>query len=426
MPMPNFHIVHLKPFDEFVPTTVRTEYGGLVFGVQMPEDVFVRYAYHRERKEELPFSIGFPADKYTVDEVVAFLKDAELPYIEVVPASNSEAIRSTRILCARISTVAQQDRFCRIRGGGRARKLTFSGIARTAEPVMGADSVLEYDDVATLRVPSLTLPLDYSHNFDIVVGRVITVRKRGGNLYVRGEIISSRPGDQADEIIDGLLAGRPYQLSIFSTADGKSVVREIHEPDGVHQTPCRVYENYVLRGVAICTYGADAQTKVIAKTLIEEGVEASMSKREASQTPPPTQVDEVARQEPEAQAPDQPAEQPDVLAEMERLKQKMIDLDSRLADLEQLEQKMIDLDSRLADLEVRMQAFAAKLDELAATVDAVANQINATTTQVETIREEMKRSQIPSFMPTEVAQDKPPKEKTMEFFKGVVRKWWLS
>jgi len=417
MPMPNFHVVHLKPFDEFDPATVRTEYGGLVFGVQMPEDVWVRYAFHKERKEELPFSVGFPADKYTLDEITAFMNEAGIPYIEIIPASNQEALRGVRLLSVRISKVGTQDRFAKMRGGGRVRKLAFSGLARTSEPVVGCDGVLEYDDITTLRINSLTLPLDYAHNFDVVVGRVTSIRKRGGNLYIRGEVISARPGDQADEIIDSLLAGRPHQLSIFAVADGKSVVREITEPDGIHETPCRVYENYVLRGVAICTYGADGNTKVVPKNLIEEGVGGVMSSTQPDPDPTARMLSESeqakSRQPEGAPAGDQPpaedptVDQPDVMEEIATLKEQLRSFDERLAAVEE-----------------KQAAFTAQLEGIITTLNQVVEQLNATSAEIEAVREETKRAHLPSFTPADVSKPKSARERTLEYFKSVVQKWW--
>lgn len=408
MPMPNFHVVHLKPFDEFDPSTVRTEYGGTVFGVVMPEDVWVRFAWHIAREEELPFSIGFPANKYSVEEIANFLDESKIPYIEIIEAAKGES--QSRMLSLEIKKVDAQDSFVVCRGTGQARKLGFTGIARTDQPVMGPDGTPEYDDIRTLRIPSLTLPLDYAHNFDVIVGRVNAVRRRSGKLYIRGEVISSRPGDKADEIIDDLLAGKPLQLSIFAVGDGRSAVRTLVEEDGVHQVPCRIYENFILRGVAICGYGADGNTKIQPD---KEGAKEMPPEELPQAEPVESEARCLSQEEPHQDGqPGAEEQQVEPSAELLALLQnKMTTLEEKIA---RLEQALTDLGEATQQLRTETQDFLKKLEEQEVRLNELAADV------------EESRFPLPSFKPAGAGPEKSPKERTLDFFASVARKFGLK
>ena len=272
MPLENFHVVHLAPFDEFVEDTVKTEYGGVVFGAVMPSDVWVRYAFHKTRGEILPFSIGFPSEKYSLEEVVEIMKNNNIPYMDITPASSTATIRAMTLKlmpssCKRKNSLSQ----------GAVSRLRVAGIARTSEPVLAPDGSLEYDDIETYTVQTLPIPIDYEHTFSI--GRVLSVRKTKGNLYIKGEIISTDPTSAAAAVINGILSGVPYQLSIFATPSIDSVVEEGMENVDGKKVPVRRYKNYTLRGVAICSYGADGFTKVIPRDEEEKMSEEVLNER---------------------------------------------------------------------------------------------------------------------------------------------------
>lgn len=258
MPYPNFHVVHLAPFSEFDPETVRTEYGGTVFGVTMPKNVWVRYGVHKTRKEELPIAIGFPVEVYSISEVEEIMKNNNIPYMDINPAQQESALRKMELRYY----IKGKGRMLERANSATPRKLTFSGIARTSNPILGYDGVLEYDDTDTYTIESLPIPIDFNHYETI--GKIMVVKKTKGNLYIKGEIISKKENDTADDVIRALLSGLPYQLSIFATPNADSVVEESSEDRGdgtIIRT--RTYRNYTLRGVAVCYYGADGATKII-------------------------------------------------------------------------------------------------------------------------------------------------------------------
>lgn len=130
-----------------------------------------------------------------------------------------------------------------------------------------------------------SIPLDYCHDDKEVVG----FANRDGiglddenNLTVSGTMTPFSEGDRASEILAKSKMGVPYQASINFAGDGIKLQNvkegEATEVNGYQfNGPGVVIREWPLRGIAVCPYGADGNTKsefstsdVISVTVLEE------------------------------------------------------------------------------------------------------------------------------------------------------------
>lgn len=144
-----------------------------------------------------------------------------------------------------------------------------------------------------------SIPLDYCHDDKEVVG----FANRDGigtdeefNLSVNGTITPFSDGDRANEILAKSKMGVPYQASINFAGDGIKI-QNVAEGE---KTPVNGYEfegpgvvirEWPLRGIAVCPYGADGNTKsefsnsdLISVTVLEEQMSDQNENSEAVET----------------------------------------------------------------------------------------------------------------------------------------------
>jgi hypothetical protein len=119
-------------------------------------------------------------------------------------------------------------------------------------------------DMAGMRTPGPSIPLDYVHDDKEILGYADKF-EAGGDLVISGELIPFKDGDRVREIKHKSENGVPYQASIFWDGDthvledipaGESVQVNGYEFSG----PGVVVRKWLLRGVAVCPYGYDANT----------------------------------------------------------------------------------------------------------------------------------------------------------------------
>lgn len=124
-------------------------------------------------------------------------------------------------------------------------------------------------DLAGMRVHKTRLTIDYAHNDDEVLGYLNHFDTAGGDLIASGALTPWREDDRASEVMFKMAQGVPYEASIFFGGDGIKI-EEVGE--GMMQTvngrqfegPGVIIREWPLRGVAICPYGADANTETSA------------------------------------------------------------------------------------------------------------------------------------------------------------------
>lgn len=112
-----------------------------------------------------------------------------------------------------------------------------------------------------------TIPLDYCHDCNQIIGKGDKFSVGPEGLTVEGELISLAPEDRAAEIFAKHAQGVPYQASINFGGDGilceEIPAGFVTEVNGYQfEGPGIVVREWPLRGVAICPYGQDGGTKV--------------------------------------------------------------------------------------------------------------------------------------------------------------------
>lgn len=124
-------------------------------------------------------------------------------------------------------------------------------------------------DLAGMRVSKPRLTIDYAHNDNEVLGYLNHFDTASGDLIASGALTPWREDDRASEVMFKMAQGVPYEASIFFGGDGIKI-EEVGE--GMMQTvngrqfdgPGVIIREWPLRGVAICPYGADANTETSA------------------------------------------------------------------------------------------------------------------------------------------------------------------
>ena len=121
-------------------------------------------------------------------------------------------------------------------------------------------------DLAGMRLHKSRLPIDYAHNESEVLGYLNHFDFATGDLIASGALTPFKDGDRASEVIFKMGEGVPYEASIFFGGDGIKLQQiaegEVTQVNGREFAgPGVVIREWPLRGVAICPYGADANTE---------------------------------------------------------------------------------------------------------------------------------------------------------------------
>jgi hypothetical protein len=110
------------------------------------------------------------------------------------------------------------------------------------------------------------VPIDYVHDSKEIVGYLNKFDSTSGDLVTSGALVPFKDSDRATEIVHKMKAGVPYEASINFGGDG---IKIEDVPDGMvaavngyqFEGPGIIVREWPLRGVAICPYGADANTE---------------------------------------------------------------------------------------------------------------------------------------------------------------------
>lgn len=133
-------------------------------------------------------------------------------------------------------------------------------LARTREPVKiwGETIVHDFDSV---KIPELTAT-DYCHDRNQIIGKADrwTVDKDG--LKCVASLLSTAPGDRAEEILTRLDAGTPYQASIEFEGTLSYYPEGGVTVNGVkYDSAVWVWTDWSTEVIAICPRGRDGMTK---------------------------------------------------------------------------------------------------------------------------------------------------------------------
>lgn len=121
-------------------------------------------------------------------------------------------------------------------------------------------------DLSGMRLHKPRLTIDYAHNDSEVLGYLNHFDSESGDLMASGAIIPYTEGDRASEVLFKMGQGVPYEASIFFGGDGIKIQEimqgELTQVNGYDfEGPGVIIREWPLRGVAICPYGADANTE---------------------------------------------------------------------------------------------------------------------------------------------------------------------
>ena len=138
--------------------------------------------------------------------------------------------------------------------------------ARTAQPVNHWFWGRVVHDMAGMRLHKDRLPVDYVHDPTEVIGYLNHFRADTDGLEVSGALVPYKDSDRASEIIHKARAGVPYEASIYFGGDGIKVEDvaqgQVAQVNGFQFAgPGIVIREWPLRGVAVCPYGADMNTR---------------------------------------------------------------------------------------------------------------------------------------------------------------------
>ena len=138
--------------------------------------------------------------------------------------------------------------------------------ARSAQPVQHWFWGRVVHDMAGMRLHKDRLPIDYVHDPLEVIGHLNHFRADTDGLEVSGALVPYKDNDRASEIIHKARAGVPYEASIYFGGDGIKVEDvaegQVTQVNGFQFAgPGIIIREWPLRGVAVCPYGADMNTR---------------------------------------------------------------------------------------------------------------------------------------------------------------------
>jgi hypothetical protein len=203
--------------------------------------------------------------------------------------------------------------------GESAKSAPFRMVARSGKPIEHWFWGNVVHDLDGMRLHKNRLPIDYAHDAKEVIGYANHFESESGDLVVSGALVPFKDSDRATEIIHKQREGVPYEASINFGGDGIRL-EEVRDGQSVQVNgyqfsgPGVVIREWPLRGIAICPYGADANTSTefAAQTqFLVEITEAEMPEEQEQLTAAHLENNQEAQQqEAEAQAVDaaQPAD----------------------------------------------------------------------------------------------------------------------
>ena len=148
--------------------------------------------------------------------------------------------------------------------GDDAKTAPFRMVARSGQPIEHWYWGNIVHDLSGVRHKG-KVPIDYAHDDKEIIGYANHFSTESGNLEVSGALVPYRGSDRATEVIYKQKQGVPYEASINfggsgirieQVAEGESAEVNGYTLDG----PAVVVREWPLRGVAVCPYGADANT----------------------------------------------------------------------------------------------------------------------------------------------------------------------
>jgi hypothetical protein len=216
-------------------------------------------------------AIRFNAEKWTVEAAKKWLEEHGYKPIQFEPATGKKDKHGHTVVPAN-AFCCEATVFELGENGEDAKTAPVRLVARTGKPISHWYwGKLVHDLVGVHRHKS-HLPIDYLHDPNQVIGylnRFDVVKASEDavpDLVCSGALVPYKGDDRATEIIHKARAGVPYEASIYWGGEGV-VIEEVGEGAEVEVNgyklagPATVIRKWPLRGVAVCPYGADMNTK---------------------------------------------------------------------------------------------------------------------------------------------------------------------
>jgi len=150
--------------------------------------------------------------------------------------------------------------------GDGAKSAPVRLVARSGKPIEHWFWGRVVHDLAGMRLHKSRIPIDYVHDSKEVIGYLNRFDTESGDLITSGALVPFKESDRATEILHKFRAGVPYEASINFGGDGIKVEElspgQVSQVNGYQfEGPGVIVREWPLRGVAICPYGADANTE---------------------------------------------------------------------------------------------------------------------------------------------------------------------
>jgi hypothetical protein len=151
-------------------------------------------------------------------------------------------------------------------GGADGKNVPVKLLARTGQPIKHWYWGNVVHDLAGMKLHKDTLPIDYCHEADEVIGYLDKFDTTSGDLVATGALVPFAAEDRAQEVAFKSKNKVPYEASINFNG-GPLRLEELEQGTSaavngqVVQGPALIIREWTLRGVAICPYGADMNTK---------------------------------------------------------------------------------------------------------------------------------------------------------------------
>jgi len=150
--------------------------------------------------------------------------------------------------------------------GKGAKSAPISLLARSLQPIEHWWWGKVVHDIDGVRLHKDRMPIDYVHDSKEVIGYFNKHEKKEDGLHLSGALVPFKDNDRASEIIYKMKEGVPYEASINFGGEGMKIQDvengEVTEVNGyMFEGPGIVIREWPLRGVAVCPYGADMNTK---------------------------------------------------------------------------------------------------------------------------------------------------------------------
>lgn len=148
--------------------------------------------------------------------------------------------------------------------GDGAKSAPFRMVARSGRSIYHWYWGRVVHDLDGMQLGKSRVPIDYAHNDGEILGYANRFDTSERDLVATGALVPFKDSDRATEVIHKAKAGVPYEASINFAAPIK--LQELREGESTEVNgfefsgPGVVIREWTLRGIAVCPYGADANT----------------------------------------------------------------------------------------------------------------------------------------------------------------------